>query len=132
MFSMVNDYSLMCMKALEEMYRQVGKPIIKDDVMKKGIIVRHLMLPNHSDDSKKIIKYLYDTYKDNIYISIMNQYTPMKKDYKYSELNGTVKENEYDDLINYACDLGITKAFIQEGETCKESFIPDFNVFEDI
>ena len=131
-FSLVSNYSFCTKKAIKEMYRQVGKPIIKDGLMKKGIIVRHLILPNHIDDSKKIIKYLYDTYKDNIYISIMNQYTPIRNIDKYEELNRTLSEEEYDDVVNYACDLGITKAFIQEGETCKESFIPDFDVFEDI
>ena len=100
--------------------------------MKKGVIVRHLLLPNHLDDSKKIIKYLYNNYKDNIYISIMNQYTPVRKIEKYKELNSTVKEKEYDELIDYALDLGVKNAFIQEGETCKESFIPDFTDYENI
>lgn len=129
-FSFVNDYSKYAKEAIKEMYRQVGKNKFKDDIMVKGVIVRHLLLPSHSDDSKKIIKYLYDTYKDNIYISIMNQYTPVRKIDNYQELNSVVSACEYDDLINYACDIGITKAYIQEGETCKESFIPDFTKFE--
>ena len=131
-FSQANNYLEITSLALKEMYRQVGTPKFKGDIMKKGVIVRHLLLPNHIDDSKKVIKYLYDTYKDGIYISIMNQYTPVRKIDKYKELNNTVTDSEYDKLINYACDLGITKAFIQEGETCKESFIPDFNQFKDI
>lgn len=129
-FSLVKDYSKYAKDAIKEMYRQVGKNKFKDDIMIKGVIVRHLLLPSHSDDSRKIIKYLYDTYKDNIYISIMNQYTPVRRIDKFLELNNTVSECEYDNLINYACDLGITNAFIQEGETCKESFIPDFSKFE--
>ena len=131
-FSNVFDYFKISSEALKEMYRQVGKNQFKDDIMTKGLIVRHLLLPTHVDDSKKIIKYLYDTYKDNIYISIMNQYTPIRKIEKYKELNNKVQDNDYNELINYACDLGITKAFIQEGETCKESFIPDFTKYEDI
>ena len=111
------------------MYRQVGKFVIKDDLMKKGMIVRHLMLPGHLDDSKKIIKYLYDKYKDNIYISIMNQYTPVRKT-EYDNLNRTVSDDEYNELIDYALSLGIKNAFIQEGETMKESFIPDFDIFD--
>lgn len=130
-FSFVNDYSKYAKEAIKEMYRQVGKNIFKDDIMIKGVIVRHLLLPSHSEDSKKIIKYLYDTYKDNIYISIMNQYTPVRKIDNYKELNSIVSTCEYDDLINYACDIGITNAYIQEGETCKESFIPDFTKFEE-
>ena len=131
-FSGIDNYFEITSKAIKEMYRQVGKPKFKDDIMHKGIIVRHLLLPNHIDDSKKVLYYLYNTYKDNIYISIMNQYTPVTKITKYPELNNTVQEKEYDELINYACDLGIKNAFIQEGETCKESFIPDFNKFKDI
>ena len=131
-FSMANNYCLITKDTIKEMYRQVKKPIFKDDIMVRGMIVRHLLLPNHVNDSKKIIKYLFDTYKDNIYLSIMNQYTPVVKIEKYKELNKTVSNDEYDELVNYACDLGISKAFIQEGETCKESFIPDFNKYEDI
>lgn len=131
-FSKVDDYFEVASIALKEMYRQVGKPIFKNKIMKKGVIVRHLLLPKHIEDSKKIIKYLYDTYKDNIYISIMNQYTPVRKIKEYKELNNTVEEKEYDELIDYALDLGVRKAFIQEGETCKESFIPDFSKYNDI
>ena len=131
-FSHIFNYSSIAKDALKEMYRQVGKNTFKDDIMTKGVIVRHMLLPDHLDDSKKIIEYLYNTYKDNIYISIMNQYTPVRKIEEYSELNNTVTDNEYDELINYACDLGITKAFIQEGETCKESFIPDFTKYDEI
>ena len=128
-YSNCKDYFKYASEALDEMYRQVGKPIIKDNLMKKGMIVRHLMLPGHLEDSKKIIKYLYDKYKDNIYISIMNQYTPVRKT-KYNNLNKKVKDKEYDELINYALDLGIKNAFIQEGETQDESFIPDFDIFD--
>ena len=130
-FSKADNYFEIAKNALQEMYRQVGKAKYKKGIMQKGVIVRHLLLPNHIDDSKKVIKYLYDTYKDNITISIMNQYTPVRKIMNYEELNNTVTEKEYDELINYACDLGITNAFIQEGETYKESFIPDFKIFKD-
>ena len=97
-------------------------------MMKKGVIVRHLLLPGHLEDSKKIIKYLYDTYHDDIIISIMNQYTPVRK-LEDEELNRKVMESEYDELINYAYDLGVRNAFIQEGETQSSSFIPDFDKF---
>ena len=76
---------------------------------------------------KKILKYLYDTYQDDIYISIMNQYTPMGKYEKYPNLSRKVTKDEYNEVINYACDLGITKAFIQDGDTALESFIPKFD-----
>lgn len=131
-FSFASNYFSVAKAAIDEMIRQVGKPKFNGDIMVKGVIVRHLLLPTHSDDSKKIISYLYKKYKDNIYISIMNQYTPIKRFYDYFELNDKVSDNEYDLLVNYACDLGITKAFIQEGDTSKESFIPNFNEYDNI
>lgn len=126
-YSNCPNYREIASIAINEMYKQVGKPIFKDNLMVKGLIVRHLLLPTHLDDSKRVLNYLYNTYKDNIYISIMNQYTRVRET-KYKELNQDIKETDYDELINYAMDLGITNAFIQEGETNKESFIPKFDL----
>ena len=98
--------------------------------MVKGVIVRHLLLPDAAEDSKAVLRYLYHTYKDDIYVSIMNQYTPIPRflDIKrYPELNRTVTAREYDDVVDYAIGLGIENGFIQEGETCSESFIPEFD-----
>lgn len=114
-------------KAIEEMYKQVGKNIFNEDgMMTKGVLVRHLMLPGLANDSKKIIKYLYDTYKDNIYISIMNQYTPIRK-LEYDNLNRKITKEEYENMIDYAYDLGIRNCFVQDEETQSESFIPIFD-----
>lgn len=124
-YSNVKDYFEVASLALEEMYRQVGAPMYENDILTKGIIVRHLVLPHHNDDSKKIIKYLYNKYGDNIILSIMNQYTNIKK-LKYKELNDKVTKEEYNSLIDYACDLGIENCFIQEEESQSESFIPKF------
>lgn len=131
-YSKCLDYFKYASKAIDEMYRQVGKFLFdKDGIMKKGIIVRHLMLPGLEEDSRKIIKYLYDKYGDSVYISIMNQYTPLRN-LKYDELNRVVSDLEYDKLIDYAYNLGIRNAFVQEGKTQSESFIPDFNIFDGI
>ena len=127
--SKCSNYFEVASKALEEMYRQTGKNKFNDDgLMTKGIIVRCLVLPTKSDDTKKIINYLYKKYQDNIYLSIMNQYTPVNfiKDYPY--LNKTISEDEYNDVIDYAIDLGIKNAYMQEGGTCSESFIPAFDL----
>ena len=124
-YSNVKDYFEVASLALEEMYRQVGAPVYENDILTKGVIVRHLVLPHHNDDSKKIIKYLYNKYGDNIIFSIMNQYTNIKK-LKYKELNDKVTKEEYNSLIDYACDLGIENCFIQEEESQSESFIPKF------
>lgn len=124
-YSNINNYFEIADKAIQEMYRQVGSPIIKKGIMKSGIIVRHLVLPHHSDDSKKVVKYLYDKYGDNIYLSIMNQYTPVRR-CKYLELNDRVSKREYNNLIDYAYDLGIRKCFVQDSESQSDSFIPVF------
>ena len=129
-YSNVENYVSVCKDALKEMYRQVQKNKFEKDIMVKGIIVRHLILPNLTSDSKKILSYLYETYKDNIYISIMNQYTPLKNVEKYKELNRTIKKEEYLDVLNYALDIGVCNAYVQEEGTEKESFIPDFNLEE--
>lgn len=126
-YSNCKNYFEVASSAIKKMYEQVGNPVFENDLMKKGVIVRLLLLPGHKEDVKKIIKYVYETYKDNVYISIMNQYTPVTKTLEYPNLNWTVTDSEYCDVINYACDLGVTCAFIQEGETASESFIPDFD-----
>jgi len=126
-YSNAKNYFKNASLVIDEMYKQIGKCEFSDNgIIKKGVIVRHLMLPDNISDSKKIISYLYQKYKDNIYISIMNQYTPIKK-YKYKELNNKVSDIEYDELIDYAYNLGVRNAYVQEGETQMESFIPIFD-----
>lgn len=127
-YSNCNDYFSISLKAIEEMVRQVGEPIFKEDgIMKKGVIIRHLALPGYINDSKEIIKYIYETYGDKVFISIMNQFTPLENLIHYPEINQPLSENDYNELVDYAISIGVEYGFIQEGETAKESFIPDFN-----
>ena len=95
--------------------------------MRQGVIVRHLLLPGCTRDSKAVIKYLYETYGNQIYLSIMNQYTPLENVSAYPELNRKVTDEEYEEVVDYAIGLGVEQGFIQEGETAKESFIPAFD-----
>lgn len=126
-YSNAPDYFKYAKKALSEMYSQVGKNEFDDEgLMKKGIIVRHMILPGFLFDSKKILDYLYSEYGDNIYISIMSQYTPMPNVIDYPEINKRVSKEYYDSLVDYASKIGITNAYIQDGASAKESFIPDF------
>lgn len=126
-YSGVNNYSFYAKESLKEMVKQTGPcQFDENGLIKKGVIVRHLILPTLYNDSKDILKYLYETYQDNIYISIMNQYTPMGN-IKYQELNQPIRKDEYYNIIDYALDLGIKNAFCQEDETVSESFIPNFN-----
>lgn len=128
-YSGAKNYFKIASSAIDEMFSQVGKCVFDENgIIKRGVIVRHLMLPHLLFDSKKIIDYLFKTYGDDIFISIMNQYTPLKtlpKD--FPELNETISKRYYNSLIDYALSLGIKNAYIQDGETAKESFIPEFS-----
>ncbi|MBQ6497680.1 MAG: radical SAM protein [Bacilli bacterium] len=125
-YSGCRNYFETATMAIDEMYRQIGKFEIKNNLMKKGLIVRVLILPGHKHEAKEIINYLYKTYKDDIFISIMNQYTPPST-CKYDNLLKKLSEEDYDEVINFALTIGVTNAFIQEGDTAKESFIPKFD-----
>lgn len=128
-YSKANHYFDIASSAIKEMYRQVGKnQFNQDGIIQKGIIVRHLVMPGLIEDSKKIIRYLYDTYQNSIYLSIMNQYTPNSHLEKYPEINRPITEKEYDEVLDYAVSIGVENAFIQEGGTVSESYIPEFNL----
>ncbi len=130
-YSKTKDYLENAKKAIAEMIKQTGPCKFDDNGMIiKGTIVRHLLLPGMKNDTKKILSYLYNTYHDDIYISIMNQYTPNKY-VEFKELKKPISKNDYDEIIDYAINIGIKNAFCQIGETVSESFIPEFN-FEGI
>ena len=127
-YSRAKDYPSVAKQALSEMVRQQPDVVIDDatGLIQKGVIVRQLLLPGHVNDAKAVLKYLYDTYHDHVYISMMSQFTPIAlKD--YPEINRTVTRREYERLVDYAIEIGITNAFIQEGDVAKDSFIPAFD-----
>ncbi|MBP5325999.1 MAG: radical SAM protein [Pseudobutyrivibrio sp.] len=129
-YSHAADYPEVAKLAIDEMVRQVGTPSFDEaGLMKKGVIVRQLLLPGHVRDAKEILHFLHDKYKDVIYISMMSQYTPMAhiKD-DYPEIYRRVTKREYSTLVDYALSIGIENAFIQDRKVAKESFIPDFNL----
>lgn len=141
-YSNTSDYFFMAAAAIKEMFRQVGMPVFYREgeylqdieyqeeetvLIKKGVIIRHLVLPEATEDSKNIVKYIYDTYGNNVFISILNQYTPVNQLDKYPELMRKVTEKEYEEVVDYAVEIGVERGFIQEGDTAKESFIPQFD-----
>lgn len=127
LYSHAPNYFSYATEAIKEMVKQVGEPIFNEQgILQRGVIVRHLCLPGLKEDSKKVLHYLYTTYHNQIYISIMNQYTPIRHFKRFSNLNQTLSEEDYDEIIDYALDIGITQAYQQEGETQLESFIPEF------
>lgn len=131
-YSNAPDYFAYASRAIAEMVRQVGAPLFDSALpdekrMRRGVIVRHLVMPGHVRDSMEIVRYLYNTYRDDVYISIMNQYTPPAVMDDYPEIGRRVTRREYDRVVDYAIELGVENAFVQEGDTAKESFIPDFD-----
>lgn len=127
-YSRAKDYPSVAKQALSEMVRQQPDVVIDDatGLIQKGVIVRQLLLPGHVNDAKAVLKYLYDTYHDHVYISMMSQFTPIALN-DYPEINRTVTRREYERLVDYAIKIGITNAFIQEGDVAKDSFIPAFD-----
>ena len=132
-YSGAPDYPGVAEAALQEMYRQVGAvrfaqmPGEEEPMLRGGMVVRHLLLPGALADAKRIVAYLYDTYGDDIYISLMSQYTPGKTVEQHPVLHRRVRRKDYDALVDEAIRLGIENAFIQEGSAADESFIPAFD-----
>lgn len=129
-YSHAPDYFEKAADAIAEMVRQTGAPVFTDNaepLMKKGVIVRHLLLPGCEKDARHILRYLHSTYKNDIYVSIMNQYTPLLRVKSVPELNRKISAREYEKIVDYAVSIGIENGFIQEGETASESFIPTFD-----
>lgn len=129
-YSACYNYPQIAKKAIDTMIKQVGECVFDDNgIIQKGVIVRVLVLPGQIQQAKKIIEYLYNTYKDSIYISIMSQYTPCTNLDKYPEINRKITQQEYDEVVDFAVDIGLENGFIQEGESASESFIPPFNLY---
>lgn len=131
-YSNAPDYFEYAFNGVKEMLRQTGKPQFDyRGIMKKGVIVRHLVLPGHTDDSKEVIKRLFSEFGNDVYLSIMNQYTPMQAMKNHPILGRKLTKEEYDEVVDFAIDIGVENGFIQEDETAEESFIPAFD-FEGI
>lgn len=131
-YSNAPDYPCVALDAIREMVRQTGAPAFDDNgIMTRGVIVRHLVLPGNVKASKAAIKRLYEEFGDDVYISVMKQYTPMGhlSEYgdRYKELKRKLTTGEYNAVVNYAASIGVTNGFVQWGDNASESFIPDFD-----
>jgi putative pyruvate formate lyase activating enzyme len=129
LYSGAGDYPRVADAALDAMFEAVGPVVIDDGRMERGIIVRHLLLPGQIEDSRKVMELLASKpYRGDVIVSLMNQYTPVQNlSETFPELMDRVSDSDYDDLVDYALDLGLTRSFMQEGETAQESFIPTFD-----
>lgn len=128
-YSGAPDYPKEAVRALDHMFRQVGEPVLDGEgMMKKGVIVRHLLLPGALKNARAVVEYVYRTYGDGVYLSLMNQYTPLSDEVTRLPvpLNRKVTKREYERFVEFALELGVENAFIQEGGTAEESFIPAF------
>lgn len=126
-YSKSKDYFKYASKAVDEMFRQSGRFLLKDGLIKKGLIIRILLLPGLFFDARKLLKHIYDSYKDDVFISLMNQYSPFYKACEYKNINRELKDFEYERLVDYAIELGIKNAFIQEKKD-EKNYTPNFDL----
>ena len=129
-YSGAPDYFGVASAALDVMVRQ--RPELaygEGGMLKSGVVVRYLALPGLLSDGCRVLEYIYNKYGDNIFISIMNQYTPQRacNFEKYPELKDKTPQRQYNKLVKFAQGLGITNAFIQSGAAISESFTPEFD-----
>lgn len=128
-YSKAPNYFNIASEAIKEMVKQVGTCEFDDNgIMTKGVIIRHLMLPGLLFDSKKVVDYIYKAFGDDVFLSLMNQYTPMFKASEYPEINKTLNPGHYDSIIDHCIDLGFKNAFIQESGSNTTAYVPDFNL----
>ena len=124
-----SDYVEISRQALKEMIRQQPVPVFDDrGIMQKGVLVRHLVLPGHLKNSKKVLDWLWENASDHIWLSLMSQYTPLRSFPDNPELERRLTKREYEKITSYALDLGFTNAYIQDREVAKDSFIPAFDL----
>ena len=124
--SFARNYPKTARAAISEMVSQCGSPVVRNGIMQSGVIVRILLLPSRVAEAKLALKYIYETYGDSVYISLMSQYTPMSG--MTGALSRRVTNEEYLEFVNYAIKKGVKNAFIQEGAAASESFIPAFDL----
>ncbi len=127
-YSKTPHYFKYASESVLEMYRQVGSPVFEGEGIKKGVIIRHLLLPGLLPESKKILDWIAKNLPKSIYISLMCQYIPLYKAKDYPEINKKISKKSYEWLIDYALSIGLENGFIQDFESADTSFTPYFNL----
>lgn len=126
-YSKVNNYFSVATEAIKEMYRQVGTPKFNEDgIMQRGIIIRHLVLPNHIQNSKNILKWIKENMPQDVYVSIMAQYFPTYKAKEDELLNRKLTKKEYKEIEKFLYTLDLKNGYIQELGEHEEEYVPDF------
>lgn len=127
-YSKIKNYFENASESIKEMYKQVGEPIIDENgIMKKGVIIRNLILPGKTEESKLILKWIKDNFENNVYVSLMAQYFPCYEAKKYDEINRKITQKELNEVENYLFELDITNGYIQDLEEQEEQYVPKFN-----
>lgn len=127
-YSRAEDYPQFAMPALTEMKRQVGNDVFDENgIMKRGMIIRHLVLPGNTNSAIQALDYLAENFGDT-YISVMAQYVPCTDLSEYKEINRIITKREYDKVVNHILELGLEKVFLQKLESATEDYIPDFDL----
>ncbi len=128
-YSNIDNYFEVATSAIKEMYRQVGIPQLNENgIMKKGLMIRHLILPNNMENSKKVLKWIKENIDNNVYISVMAQYFPTYKAKNISSLNRKLTKNEYEEIENYLYDLDLENGYIQELGEHEEEYVPKWDI----
>ena len=126
-YSKVNNYFSVATEAIKEMYRQVGTPKFNEDgIIQRGIIIRHLVLPNHIQNSKNILKWIKENMPQDVYVSIMAQYFPTYKAKEDELLNRKLTKKEYKEIEKFLYTLDLKNGYIQELGEHEEEYVPDF------
>ena len=124
-YSKVDNYFEIATKAIQEMDRQVGAPVLDENgVMKKGLMIRHLILPNEVQNSKKVLKWIKENIDSNVYVSIMAQYFPTYKAKDIEEIARKITKEEYEKVENYLYELDLENGYIQELGEHEEEYVP--------
>ncbi|HHY98082.1 MAG TPA: radical SAM protein [Firmicutes bacterium] len=128
-YSSAPHYFRHATSAILEMARQVGTPILDSDgLIRKGLIVRHLVLPGMVEESKRGLDWIKANLPSGVYISLMSQYVPMYRASEHPEINRKLSKAEYDEVVDYALAIGLDNGYIQEESASDESFIPAFDL----
>ena len=128
-YSKAPNYFKVSTEAIKEMYKQVGEPIFDENgIIKKGVIIRHLILPNHIQNTEHILKWIKDTFDNKVYVSVMAQYFPTYKAKNDDKLNRKISTKEYKKVENYMYLLGIENGYMQDLGKHEEEFVPVFDL----
>ena len=126
-YSGIKHYFESATAAIKEMYNQVGNPVLDENgIMKKGLIIRHLVLPNNLQNSKDILKWINDNIDKKVFVSIMAQYFPTHKSNEFPEINRKLTKEEYEEIEDYLYSLDLDNGYIQELGEHEEEYVPDF------